>query len=80
MEHHLSAQPARLLTSREIAKVLCGFVGTLAGEMASPEDVRAAVVFLGDHIDELLTEIMRRRARAMAEAAAADSSAEPGRN
>lgn len=80
MEHHLSPQPARLLTSREVAKILCGFVGSLAGEMASPEDVKAAVDFLDEHIDELLIEIMRRRTRAMAEAAAAGSPDKPERN
>lgn len=43
----LDARPARELTSREVAKLLGGHLGSLAG-LARPETIEAAIQFYTD--------------------------------
>lgn len=50
MEKILSEEPARELSSREIAKVLGGLLGGLAN-FCKPEDIKAAITFTYKNID-----------------------------
>jgi hypothetical protein len=68
-ERHLSTEPARKLTSRECARILCGCVGALC-ESADPEDLRTAVLWTAEHFDDLVGQIMSGAATALAAEAA----------
>lgn len=47
---HLSPEPARALTSREIAKVISGNLGSFLG-WCDPDDIRTAVEHIAANID-----------------------------
>ncbi len=52
----LSVEPARELTSREVAKIVCSLIGGFA-QWIPKETVRSALLFCVKHLDRIYDEL-----------------------
>ena len=53
METKLSTEPARPLTDREVAKLVCGTLGTAAAFGTSREEMRRALEWIVERWDDI---------------------------